>query len=292
MLPLVEEWSRCPGCDGAALRALHVMRNGKPLVRSPFLAVLGCERCGLAFTSPRPAASALAAFYAKDTEEGWIRNELTEDSLKLARKRKTAAAKLAPVMNDGRGRRALDIGCGAGAMLDVLQQRGWETVGIEPGTLGEFAGRRHRMIETLPAEPTFDLVVLHHVLEHVLEPGGLLRDVHAACRPAAQLVVGVPSFDAVAVTGDFSYACSGVHINSFTAVAVANVLRVNGWMPTARGEGMERTRVVQYAERVDKPLDPAPEALAPAVRALREYGQRLNARGEFALCPLAWPDDV
>jgi len=96
--------------------------------------------------------------------------------------------------------RVLDIGCGDGALLAELAERrtDWRLAGIE---LAERAARlaaarcpkaeiRAYDGETLPyGEREFDLAILSHVLEHVPDPLGLLRE---AARVARKVIVEVP----------------------------------------------------------------------------------------------------
>jgi hypothetical protein len=173
-------------------------------------------------------------------------------------------------------------------MLDVLQDAGWETVGLEPGRIRTYASRRHQIVEAIPEAAYFDLVIVHHVLEHVVDVRSLLGQLHASAAPDAHLLIGVPSLAAVAVTGDFRYACSALHINAFTIESLGNVLRMNGWRPFTAAAQSHRGRLVVYGTRADAPLPPVPAALDVAIEALRTYGRRLDARGEFVVCPLDW----
>jgi SAM-dependent methyltransferase len=267
---------------------LHLIPNSKPLVSSPYLALLGCEACGLVYASPRPDAAAAMQYYDAENDKGWKREEPDEHSPKMKKKRAAAAVTLAPVLSRSlQPGRALDYGCGAGAMLDVLQDGGWETVGLEPSRIKAYASRRHAIVDEVPNDSPFDLVILHHVLEHVVDVHGLLRRLHASARIGAHLIVGVPSLSGAAVTGDFKYACSALHINAFTPESLTNVLRIAGWLPFAE-DGSVRNRLLLYATRQTTVVEPIGGALDAAVDALLTYGRRLDARGEFTLCPLEW----
>jgi hypothetical protein len=175
-------------------------------------------------------------------------------------------------------------------MLDVLQDAGWETVGLEPGRIRTYASRRHQIVDTIPRGKAFDLIIVHHVLEHVVDVQLLLLQLHAASAPDASLVIGVPSLTAVAVTGDFKYACSALHINAFTSESLGNVLRMNGWLPFTAPVQPQRGRLIVYGTRAEASLPPEPAALDVAIEALKTYGQRLDARGEFVVCPLEWSE--
>ena len=145
--------------------------------------------------------------------------------------------------------RGLDIGCGAGDILNVLQDEGWDTTGVEPhAALAAIAAQRHHLVAEVPREPTFDLVVVHHVLEHVLSPGGLLREARAAAAPGAHLLLGVPAFEDAATTGNIARACGPIHINGFTWAALRNAALMAGWsVVTPPGALMMSGRHILYA---------------------------------------------
>jgi SAM-dependent methyltransferase len=285
MLPLVEPWAECPVCGSETpRRALHVERNRKsPLVSGPYYAVIGCERCGLAYVSPRPTADALTRYYVDEERNGWtVRHNEAYAAAKEEKKARLATRVLAPILEGQARGRALDVGCGAGDLLGVLKKAGWDTVGIEPHVArGAIAARHHRLIAKIPAEPTFDLVVLHHVLEHVLSPRSLLREARAASLPGAHLLVGVPAFEEAAITGEIARACGPVHINGFTESALHNAISMAGWaIVSPAGTPVIRDRHIVYAV-ADVPHPPEPRSLDAAIDVLRQYGRRLDKSGEF-----------
>ncbi|HEX5618872.1 MAG TPA: class I SAM-dependent methyltransferase [Solirubrobacteraceae bacterium] len=98
-------------------------------------------------------------------------------------------------------RTVVEIGCGDGAVLAELAQRGWTLDGFE---LAENAARRARERgvarrverfdgEHVPASSDeYDLAVLSHVLEHVPDPLPLLKE---AARVGRWVLVEVPLED-------------------------------------------------------------------------------------------------
>jgi len=97
----------------------------------------------------------------------------------------------------------LDVGCAVGTFLRIAKRRGWEVAGVE---LAEFARKEasRRLgidvagsLDALPAGRRYDVVTLHHVLEHIHDPAGFLaRDV--APRVGRHLLVEVPNFASLA----------------------------------------------------------------------------------------------
>jgi SAM-dependent methyltransferase len=101
-----------------------------------------------------------------------------------------------------RGARVLDVGAGAGLLLDALARRGFDVQGLEldaararsalPAARVE-AGTLAQRFEELASAPPFDAVVFWHTLEHHREPFQELRRAHALLAPAGALFVAVPN---------------------------------------------------------------------------------------------------
>lgn len=89
--------------------------------------------------------------------------------------------------------RILDVGCGPGYLLDRLRETGHEHLqGQDPFQEWTVPGIQvHRgMLNSLPGQ--FDLIMLHHSLEHTPDPVQVLIDLRKLSAPGGSLVVRVP----------------------------------------------------------------------------------------------------
>jgi SAM-dependent methyltransferase len=183
------------------------------------------------------------------------------------------------------GAAVLDFGCGSGALLDALQDYGWDTWGIE--TADDYAFQRHRRLVAVPGEPTFDLIIANHVLEHVTDPLGLLRDLARACRRGGYMLVSVPRLDTLPTHRDYKYIINGrAHITAYTWACLRGLLARAGWMPVApppdrisKGRGRRTSARLRVVARrvhtfVELPASPADEART----AMRQYHATVDGR--------------
>jgi SAM-dependent methyltransferase len=104
-----------------------------------------------------------------------------------------------------RPRRVLELGCGAGQFLEGAAARGHAPLGIDfnPAAVQKAKERNRDVVrggfEHLRAhlggrgqDPTFDAVAMFHVIEHLPEPGRLLRRLGEFVRPGSLLGLSCP----------------------------------------------------------------------------------------------------
>ena len=159
----------------------------------PALSVV-CDDCGLVFSNPQPTPGELTRFYSPTGEWGLRRvggagNTGEPGDATHGRSWSKAFDPIREsVTTPPRGAKVLDFGCGNGELLDALQECGWDTWGIETAVDDSFP--RHHRLDAVPDTPVFDLIVANHVLEHVTDPLGLLRQFARAGRIGGYLVGG------------------------------------------------------------------------------------------------------
>lgn len=140
-------------------------------------------------------------------------------------------------------RKILDIGCGSGYFLKFGRQRGWNTVGVEPSKKASLHAIRNGsdvknalFSNDLFEENSFDVVHMHDVLEHVLNPVTLIENVKYNLKNNGILCIGVPNeFNPLQnilwKEMDFKpwWICPPHHLNYFTPDSLTNILQKSGF---------------------------------------------------------------
>jgi len=126
----------------------------------------------------------------------------------------------------------LDFGCSSGGLLLSLEAA--ERIGIEvnPATRAEAVQAGLRVFDSLHsvADESVDVAISNHVLEHVLSPYRVLRDLRRVLRPTGRLVLCVPADDWRNARhwqpGDPDH-----HVFAWTPLALGNLLTEAGFDP-------------------------------------------------------------
>jgi 2-polyprenyl-3-methyl-5-hydroxy-6-metoxy-1,4-benzoquinol methylase len=102
------------------------------------------------------------------------------------------------------GRRLLDIGCGAGKALLRFRELGWDAEGIDIDHEAVKTARAKglnvqlgQISEQKYPEKCFDVVIMDHVIEHVLEPVRLLQECHRVLKNGGYLIAYSPNVRAL-----------------------------------------------------------------------------------------------
>ena len=89
----------------------------------------------------------------------------------------------------------LDVGCGSGGLLRRLQRYGFSHLtGVDPYTSIEAdeTGFRVMRAELTALGGGYDLIMMHHVLEHLPDPKRSLEELRARLAPGGRLLVRIP----------------------------------------------------------------------------------------------------
>jgi SAM-dependent methyltransferase len=96
----------------------------------------------------------------------------------------------------------LDIGSATGSFLSIAQARGWRVLGVEVSQAAReiAAGHGHRCVATMgeaAEHGPFDAITMHHVLEHLDDPVGAVREAVSLLRPSGRLLIEVPNWNSL-----------------------------------------------------------------------------------------------
>lgn len=89
----------------------------------------------------------------------------------------------------------LDIGSGNGAFVDACRSQGLEAYGIDLGLLGNpaytFKGKNFVAIDF---DTNYDVVTMHDVFEHLVDPISYLRKIHSILNNDGFLIIDYPHY--------------------------------------------------------------------------------------------------
>ena len=185
--------TQCALCGHAPLRPYGMVADVR---RAIHVAQWECPSCRLLCSYPRASADVVADYYAHeyygrvwaDPEHVWRQNTVAYQT-----EMRMLDAMLPSSAADGA---ALDVGCGYGVLMHLLNQRGHDAFGCEMGKPAvKFCQSRglnvvRGMAPDLPfQEASFNLVVSFHVIEHVLEPARFIESLTRVLRPGGAIVI-------------------------------------------------------------------------------------------------------
>ena len=247
------------------------------------------------FLAERPRLEDMAAFVDAEYEEGVYRDYVEARELKLA----TMRRRLPPIRQHARGSRLLDVGCGAGFLLEVALEEGFEPQGIELSPIAiELAQPTVRSritcgdVNTLLANGTseFDVVTAFDIIEHTFDPPSFLDDVARVLAPGGLLVINTPdtgSWLRPLMRGHWPMLQPDQHTFLFSRPAMRAMLMDRGYEPL-RIEAGRKVLTLDYLfgqlhqtnPALARYLDQAKRVLPSRIR-YRELGINI---GEMFLC--------
>lgn len=192
--------SKCPWC-GSEKAQIHLWLKDEFLSQEEFQ-IYECKSCGLLYTEPRPNPDEIGKYYKSDAYYSHRENNKglipriyeTIKSINLKRKYKLA-------VNGMQTGIVLDIGCGVGDFLCLMEKNNWETIGIEPSEdAKQIAEKRlsHKILhpnDIQSLEPnSIDLITMWHVLEHVDDLKEEINQIQRLLKQKGRLVLALPNF--------------------------------------------------------------------------------------------------
>lgn len=103
-----------------------------------------------------------------------------------------------------KGKQSLDVGCGAGLLVEPMARLGAQATGVDAAPENIAAARSHAEgqgldigyhageLSSLPPQ-TFDLVTSMEVIEHVTDPAAFVRELAARLAPDGLMILSTPN---------------------------------------------------------------------------------------------------
>ncbi len=201
----------------------------------------------------KPRLEELREYYANEyfqQESGNYRHSYTPDEMQYFRAKIAQRARAAEKLGLQKGK-FLDVGCGEGLALAYYHEAKWQVEGIDFSNAGvkamnpqlrdvvEIGDMTKLLDERIAQQQSYDLIWLTNVLEHVLDPPGLLRRLRALMSDAGVLCVTVPNdfsdlqqmlLETNCIDDEFWVGCPD-HLAYFDRESLARTAQSCGWMP-------------------------------------------------------------
>ena len=195
-------YSLCPFCNSQNIgKALSVKDY---TVSSKIFELIKCSDCTGMFTQDVPGQEDIGSYYASenyishsDTQKGFI------NKLYHRVRQKTLQGKWALVKNETNTNAGniLDIGCGTGAFLNLMKNKGWQITGLEPDATARQNVEKLYQVAPMPitnfftlANGSYDAITMWHVLEHVHQLHEYIDKIKSLLTENGKAFIAVPNY--------------------------------------------------------------------------------------------------
>lgn len=129
--------------------------------------------------------------------------------------------------------RLCDVGCGLGFLLSALEGE-WVKHGVEISRFAAHHARQWGAVHLGQLEDArypnafFDVVVMHHVIEHLDDPVSAILEVFRILKPGGHLLFATPDFDSACARRfgqNYRLLCDPTHVSLFTNDSAHGFLR-------------------------------------------------------------------
>lgn len=216
--------------------------------------IVECKQCGYVYANPRPGTNQLLSAYTAVEDHTYLQER---EGRELTFQKHLAS--LEKVTGPAHNRRLLDVGAYIGVFVEIAQQAGWQTCGVEPSqwAVGEAKKRNLPVIQGTQDTPqlagqTFDVITMWDVIEHVDDPAGEIHKAHHLLNPGGILVLHTMDIDSLTarLMGKRWPWLMDMHIHYFSQATLAQMLEQKGFQIITSGAQGRYLRLGYVATRV------------------------------------------
>ena len=205
------------------------------------MSVVICKECGLVQTNPRMTQAAYNQFYNNEYRPLYVGSEKAtslffEQQYEHGRKI-FSYLKVNGALPKSKNSFILEVGCGAGGILQFFKEKGFKTLGTDLGESYLAYGRKKGLDlragflreQNLDAKP--DLIIYSHVVEHLLDPNEELAYLKNITHKNSILYIEVPGILNLKkpYKHDFLRYLQNAHTYHFSMNSLKNLLHKNGF---------------------------------------------------------------
>jgi len=181
----------CPICGSAASESFMTASCPRRGIERAFY-LYRCGDCRGVYLHPRLSEEELTDIYHADYENEW------GEGRNLKQKVETILVKGVPRKPPGR---LLDVGCGTGQYIAVMERKGWTVAGVDPWAVHFDRRTLHPAVigKTLHDatfdDGSFDVVTLWWAIEHFDNPRDIVRECRRILKPGGLLALSTCNID-------------------------------------------------------------------------------------------------
>jgi 2-polyprenyl-3-methyl-5-hydroxy-6-metoxy-1,4-benzoquinol methylase len=222
----------CPSCQ---------CETSEPQIVKDHFNIVACERCSLLYVNPILNPERYNEIYRSEEYAGIVK-DLGETSHNYRKKRfgEERIENIERFVPDSLPKKLLEIGCSTGFMLEAAQERNWKATGIElnPSAVA-FGHQRGLEIMDQPLEAIdfgseqFSAIAMYDVIEHLVNPGEILDQVHKLLLSGGMIFIYVPNLQSASTellgTEHAHFIWPTHHLTYFTPATLKQFLRNYGF---------------------------------------------------------------